>query len=401
MEALRDWLIGNGLSMGSASVVAIVAGLLLSVLIGWVLRALARIPLARHVDPSGLWHEALQRFHLLRRTAWVIVALVASAFVLPLLEPWPPIHGFAEKSLDALLVVALAVAVSGVIAALVHVLERRKSGERLPFKALGQALQMVVWTYASVALISVLTGTDVASVLTGLTAIGAVLVYVFRDPILGWTAGVQIAANDLLREGDWISVPQRNADGRVEDISLTTVKVRNWDKTVSSIPTYSLTSEGFRNWRGMFESGGRRIKRAIMIDATSVRFCDEPLLQRLNRSPLVQGLEMTTGAQDADPLSDPQLTNLGCFRAWLEAWLEKHPKIHEEMTSMVRELEPVGRGVPVEIYVFSNDQRWEYYERLQAEVVDHILAVLPLFGLRLFQDPTGEDLRALAATPRA
>ena len=147
----------------------------------------------------------------------------------------------------------------------------------------------------------------------------------------------------------------------------------------------------------MFESGGRRIKRAIAIDATSVRFCDESLLRRLEHSPLILelGLKVDSLGADADPLNDPRLTNLSCFRAWLEAWLKKHPKIHEGMTSMVRELKPDGRGVPVEIYVFSNDQRWEYYEKLQAEILDHVLAVLPLFDLRIIQEPTGKDVRAL------
>ena len=402
MELIRDWLIQKGLSTELATVVGIAAAVVLSVIIGWGMRALAHIPLSRVVEPSGPWYAALKRFHVLRRTAWVIVTLAASGLVIPLLEPWPRTQRFTGTALECLLVVAIAAALSGFVGALVYGLERQKSGARLPVKVLGQALQMTVWTFAAVALLAVLTGKDVASVLTGLTAIGAVLVYVFRDPILGWTAGVQIAANDLVRVGDWISVPQRNADGRVEDISLTTVKVRNWDKTVSSIPTYALFSEGFRNWRGMYDSGGRRIKRALAIDAASVRFCDESLLQRLNGSPLISelGLKADPPGADSDPLSDPRPTNLGCFRAWLEMWLERHPKIHDDMTTMVRELEPEGRGIPVEIYVFSNDQRWEYYEKLQAEILDHVLAVLPLFDLRVFQEPTGDDLRNRAAAPR-
>jgi miniconductance mechanosensitive channel len=376
-----------------------VAALLLAILIGWGLRALASVSLAHSVKPSGPWHDALKRFRVWPRTTWVMTTIAARILVLPLLEPRPAILGVADKALDAFLVFTVTAAISGSIGALVEVLEGRESGKRLPLKALGQALQMAAWTYASVAMLSVLTGRDVASVLTGLTAIGAVLVYVFRDPILGWTAGVQIAANDLVREDDWITVPQRGADGKVEDISLTTVKVRNWDKTVTSIPSYSLFSEGFRNWRGMYDSGGRRIKRAIAIDASSVRFLDETLFARLNRSPLMLeiGLKSDVQQADADPLSSPQPTNLSCFRAWLEAWLKRHPKIHEGMTSMVRELEPDGRGIPVEIYVFSNDQRWAHYEKLQAEILDHVLAVLPLFDLRVFQEPTGRDLRAMAA----
>ena len=402
MEELRDLLVQNGLTVKSASIVAIVVAILLCLLFGWLLKALLSGPLARYFKTSGPWLDALKRYHVWGRGALTIVVIIAGGMVIPLLDPWSTIQRVVGKSFDGVFVVAFALTVSGLIASWVTVFQTREAGQRLPFKALGQGSQVLVWTYAFVALLSVFTGRDVISVLTGLTALGAVLVYVFRDPLLGWTAGVQIAANDLVRIGDWISFPRSGADGTVEEISLTTVKVRNWNKTVSSLPTYSLFSEGFRNWRGMYESGGRRIKRSIAIDMTSVRFCDESLLRRLEHSPIILelGLKVDSPGAEADPLNEPQLTNLSCFRAWLEAWLKKHPKIHEGMTSMVRELKPDGRGVPVEIYVFSNDQRWEYYEKLQAEIVDHILAVLPVFDLRVFQEPTGKDVRALVDRQR-
>lgn len=398
MQALRDILIQKGLTAEIASLIAVAAAILLSIFIGWFLRALASGPLARYLETSGPWQDALKKYNVWSRSAWVIVTIATQALVIPILETWPVTQRLVNKALDIILVITVTLAISGLIGALIVVLQGREDTPRLPFKVFGQGAQITLWTYSSVVSLSVLTGKDVLTVLTGLTAIGAILVYVFRDPILGWTSGVQIAANDLVRTGDWISFPQADADGEVEEISLTSVKVRNWDKTVSSIPIYSLFSEGFRNWRGMYESGGRRIKRAIAIDAASVRFCGEPLLQRLNRSPLMRGLDIHIDPHttDVDPLSDYQPTNLSCFREWLEAWLEKHPKIHGDMTSMVRELEPDGRGIPMEIYVFSNDQRWEYYEKLQAEILDYVVAVLPLFELRVFQEPTGEDLRTRA-----
>lgn len=224
--------------------------------------------------------------------------------------------------------------------------------------------------------------------MTGLTALGAVLVYVFRDPILGWTAGAQIAANDLARIGDWITVPEYEADGSVIEMALTTIKVRNWDKTISSIPSYSLVSEGFRNWRGMYESGGRRIKRSVSVDAGSVRFCDDALTGRLKQTGLLQPKH--------EP-SDERVTNLTCFRGWLEGWLAEHPKINHEMATFVRELASDGRGIPVEIYAFSKDTRWTAYEHLQADIYDRALATLHEFDLRVFQEPTGEDVRELVA----
>lgn len=401
MQTFRDLLIQMGWTSGSASIAAIATAFLLALLIGRILRALLSRPLASLAETSGPWHDALKRHKVRRRIAWVIVTIATQALVLPLLESWPETQRFVDKTLDVILVVTVALAISGLIGALVFVLQVREGTTRLPFKVLGQGAQITVLAYASVAVLSVLTGRDVITVLTGLTAIGAILVYIFRDPILGWTSGIQIAANDLVRVGDWITFPPANADGNVEEISITSVKVHNWDKTVSSIPTYSLISQGFRNWRGMYESGGRRIKRAIAIDAASVRFCDESLLHRLTRNPLIRKLDIKADPRDADadPLSDPRPTNLSCFRAWLNAWLERHPKIHEDMLLMVREMESEGRGIPVEIYVFSNDQRWEYYEKIQAEIIDHVLAVLPLFDLRIFQEPTGKDLRALAVAP--
>ena len=402
MEALRNWLLGSGWSEEGASVIAALGAVVLSIAIGGLLRRLAHVPIKRLIPDKGTWRHldtVLGKFGVLARLGWVITVLAANVLVLPHLEPWPTFQHQVERILGALLVLTVAATLSALISACVEVLRRRDSDERLPFKVLGQALQMTVWTYAAVALLSVLTGRDVASVLTGLTAVGAVLVYVFRDPILGWTAGVQIAANDLLREGDWITVPKYGADGNVQEISLTTVKIRNWDKTVSSIPTYSLFSEGFRNWRGMSESGGRRIKRAIAIDATSVRFCDGSFLDRLNESPSIQALDLKSPDASADLLAGARLTNLSVFRTWLRKWLETHPKIHTDMTLMVRELDSNGRGIPVEIYAFSNDQRWEYYEKLQAEIFDQVVATLPEFDLRVFQEPTGEDLRSLQASP--
>ena len=334
------------------------------------------------------------------RTLRVVVIAVAALLIAPLVEPWPRVLEWTDKLFVVLLLLAVTLVVSGALGASFDVLQRhRKREQRLPFKALAQAAQMAVWVYAAVALLSVLTERDMWAVLTGLTAIGAVLVYVFRDPILGWTAAVQIAANDLLREGDWISVPKHGADGTVEEIALTSIKVRNFDKTVTSVPTYTVFSEGFRNWRGMYESGMRRIQRAIAIDMGSVRFCDRGLIRRLNRSPMMEEVDLALEPINADEdlLSDLQPTNLGCFRAWLQAWLERHPMIDKDATLVVRELAPEGRGIPVEFYVFTSELRWAHYERLQAEIVDQILAVLPQFELRPFQEPTGADLRALTA----
>ena len=387
MVRLRDWLMGMGWTELWAVVGAMCIGLVAAFAVVEVLRALGPRIVSTVARPKRKWVAAITRYRVFRSVGWVVVILITDALISPLLETWPRTLAITKTAIDSTLVVAVTVMLSKSIAAATYALEIQEGRtQRLPLKSLGQALQLVLWTYATVVFLSVVSNRDVTTLLTGLTAIGAVLVYVFRDPILGWTAGVQIAANDLARIGDWITVPDHDADGVVIEIALTTIKVRNWDKTVSTIPTYALVSEGFRNWRGMYESRGRRMKRALAVDANTVRVCDEGLFERLRSEGLLQpGLESLK----------PPATNLACFRAWLEHWLMAHPEINHALTAMVRELAPDGRGIPVEIYAFARDTSWVAYEHLQADIYDHAIATLPAFDLRVFQEPTGDDIRSV------
>lgn len=387
MITVRDWFVRLGWTEGWAVAGAIAVLLAVAALFAEIFRAVGPALLSKIARPKRSWVAAFGKRRVFRSAAWILIIMVTDSLIMPLLESWPKTLQRTQTILDGVLVVAVTITLSGLIAAVMDVMEVQEGKtQRLPVKVLGQALQLTLWTYASVVLLSVLSGRDVTTLLTGLTAVGAVLVYVFRDPILGWTAGVQIAANDLARIGDWITVPDHDADGWVIEIALTTIKVRNWDKTISTIPTYALVSEGFRNWRGMYESGGRRIKRAVAVDANSVFECDDAMARGLREANLLR-LELDTG--NARP------TNLSCFRAWLEDWLTTHPGIHREMTTMVRELAPEGRGIPVEIYAFSDGTSWVNYEHLQADIYDHVLALLPSFGLRVFQEPSGDDVREL------
>ena len=237
-------------------------------------------------------------------------------------------------------------------------------------------------------------------------AMTAVLMLVFKDPILGLVAGIQLSANDMLKIGDWLEMPKYGADGAVTDIGLTTVKVRNWDNTITTIPTYALISDSFKNWRSMSESGGRRIKRSLNIDTGSVHFLSEEEQRRLQRNPLlhsylnVKTQELSQHNREiavdlASPLNGRRLTNLGTLRAYLEAYLRAHPRIHQNMTLMVRQLAPTPEGLPLEIYAFTNTTVWAEYESIQADIFDHILAVIDEFGLRVHQTPTGNDLRGM------
>jgi len=275
-----------------------------------------------------------------------------------------------------------------------------------PIKGYIQLLKIFVYFMAGIMIISILLNRNPTVLLTGLGAIAAVLLLVFKDTILGFVASIQLSANNMVKIGDWIEMRTHNADGTVIDITLNTVKVQNWDKTISTIPTYSLVSESFNNWKGMEESGGRRIKRYIPIDTGSIKFCDQEMLKRFEKFDLIRDYviekekelkEYNAGKNlsEEDYISGRHQTNIGIFRKYLEVYLHQHPMINNDMTFLIRQLQPNEKGLPVEIYVFCKDKRWANYESIQADIFDHIFAVIPEFELKVFQEPTGADFSIL------
>jgi miniconductance mechanosensitive channel len=249
-----------------------------------------------------------------------------------------------------------------------------------------------------------LLGKDPTVLIAGLGAMAAVLLLVFKDTILGFVASIQLSANDMLKIGDWIEMPGHRADGTVIDITLNTVKVQNWDRTITTIPTYALVSESFNNWKGMEESGGRRIKRAVYLDVTTIKFCDKDMLDRFAKFELIRDYVLGREAEilehnknlnitEEDIISGRRQTNVGIFRKYLENYLRSKPGIRQDMTFLVRQLQPTDKGLPIEIYVFSRETAWVNYENLQSDIFDHIFAVVPEFGLKIFQAPTGNDIR--------
>lgn len=264
-----------------------------------------------------------------------------------------------------------------------------------PIKVFIQVIKIFVYSIVFIISFSIILDKDPQSLLVGLSAFAAVLMLIFKDAILGFVAGVQLIVNKMVTIGDWIVMPSANADGEVCEISLTTVKVQNWDKTISTIPTYRMVSESFTNWRGMEESKGRRIKRSVNIDVQSIHYLSEEELDALKKSNLLKEyidlklkeLKEENGALET-PLDGQRLTNIGIFREYLEAWISHNPNIAQEMTHMVRQLQPGPTGVPLEIYCFSARQAWVEYERVQADLFDHLFAILPLFNLRIFQYPS-------------
>jgi len=314
---------------------------------------------------------------------------------------WLLIQNVAE----ATIVLSIAMAISKALDYVEEVYRRRPDAHMRPIKGYVQVLKIAVYCGAAILGISALIEQSPLLLLSGLGAMAAVLLLVFKDTILSLVASVQLTSNDMLRVGDWIEMPSMHADGDVIDIALHTVKVQNFDKTITTIPTYKLIAESYRNWRGMSDAGGRRIKRALMLDQNSVRFLSDKEVDTLRGFRLLKDYladkdkELAEWnarelAGDTNPVNARRITNVGTFRAYVIAYLRAHPELTDKgFTLLVRQLAPTPQGLPLEIYCFTNTTNWVEYERIQADIFDHLIAILPEFGLRLFQEPSGMDVR--------
>lgn len=319
---------------------------------------------------------------------------------------FPPYQVLIEKAAGTYMIIVIIMVFSALLNACDAIYRSYEVSKIRPIKGYIQVAKIFLFIIGGIVVISNLIGKNPAIILSGLGALSAVLMLIFKDSILGLVAGVQLSSNDMVRVGDWIEMPKYNADGDVIDITLNTVKVMNFDKTITMIPSYALISDSFKNWRGMQESGGRRIKRSIFIDTSSIRFCTKEMIDeflkihylsdyvtsRLNE---IDAYNMEHQINTESQVNGRQLTNVGVFREYIHRYLKNHPKIHQDMTLIVRQLAPGDNGLPLEIYAFSNDTNWAVYESVQADIFDHIFAVAPTFGLRAFQNPTGHDIAQL------
>ncbi|MEC8935523.1 MAG: mechanosensitive ion channel domain-containing protein, partial [Planctomycetota bacterium] len=317
---------------------------------------------------------------------------------------WAPL----EKINEALIVLLVTLAVSAAINAFNSVYQTFEISRQRPLKGYLQIVKLLAFAFGAVIIIAILTGQSVGYFVTGLGAMTAVLLLVFKDTILSLVASIQLTQNDMVRVGDWIEIPGAGVDGDVIDVALHTVKVQNWDKTIATVPTAQLIQKSFRNWRGMSESGGRRIKRSLSIDMSTIRFLEEDEIERFSRfSPLKQYMESKLDELDShnkendpgpDLTWDPRrLTNIGTLRAYIIQYLRGNKRLHQEgMTLLVRQLQPGSQGLPIEIYCFANDTAWANYEDIQADIFDHLLSKLPEFGLKVFQEPSSSDFKSLA-----
>jgi small-conductance mechanosensitive channel len=311
---------------------------------------------------------------------------------------------FSQKVCAVYIIVAVLLTINGLLLVLLDVYNMKDKQKNRPLKGFVQVLQVLLFFIGGIIVVSVLIGKSPMTLFAGLGASAAVLMLVFKDSILGFVAGVQLSANDMLRIGDWIALPGGVANGVVEEITLNTVKIRNWDETISTVPPYTLVNNSFQNWRGMRESGGRRVKRSINIDMTSVRFCTPEMLAKYRKIQLlkdyveqteevIEKYNVENGIDNSILVNGRRQTNLGVFRAYLTAYLKSLPDVNQELTCMVRQLQPTDRGIPIELYFFCALKDWVPYEGVQADVFDHVLAIIPEFDLQVFQSPSGRDFQ--------
>jgi miniconductance mechanosensitive channel len=340
--------------------------------------------------------------------------LKRAAYIAPLIVIWNLIDTIPSLSQElsdiikqictGLFALILLFITSAFLDSLNHLYNLSDFGKRKPIKGYIQVFKIILYIFGTIIIISILMKKDPLVILGGLGALTAVLILVFRDTILSFVASLQISSNDLVRIGDWIEVPAFGADGDVTDIALHTIKVQNWDKTITVIPTHKLIEVSFKNWRGMQQTGGRRIKRSLFIDQSTIKFCNSDMLQRFEKIRLlsdyikqkqeeISAYNKELGINDDNGviINRRQLTNIGTFRIYVENYLKGHEKVHHGLTCMVRQLAPTEHGLPIELYVFTNDTAWINYEKIQADIFDHVLAIISEFELRIFQDPTGSD----------
>jgi miniconductance mechanosensitive channel len=332
----------------------------------------------------------------------VVPALVVHVLAPVVFEGVESLAGFVQGLAKVYLVVVLLFTLQALLNGLQTIYQRYDISKRIPIKGLLQALMLVAFFVGGVFIISIVMGREIGTLMAGLGAMVMGFLFVFKDAIMGLVAGIQIATNDTVRKGDWIEMKGHGIDGDVIDVSLTTVKVQNFDKTVVSIPASKLITEACRNWRGMKDSGGRRIKRPIRIDMRSIQFADEALLEKFQRFDLLKGYlqsrldevnvhNQTANMDLSELVNGRRLTNIGTFRAYIMAYLKSHPQIRQDRTFLIRQLAPGDNGLPIEIYIFTDTTVWAEYEAIQADIFDHLLAVIPEFGLAPFQNSSGKE----------
>jgi len=337
----------------------------------------------------------------------IITIVIAKQFLPLIFIGFPKWIDATMKLTDVILIITFALLTNGLIKSIRDWFKTKKSFEDKPVDSYAQVVSIFVFFVSGIIIFSTLTGTSPVTFLVSLGAASAILMLIFKDTILGFVASIQVSVNDMVRVGDWVEMPKYNADGFVLSINLNTVKVQNWDKTITTVPTYAFITDSFINWRGMTNSGGRRIKRTINLKISSFKFCDEQMLEKFKKYRLIRDYiiekeeeiakhNANLGDENMISVNTRRLTNIGVFRVYADNYISEKPGVNHKMIAMVRQLQPTSKGLPLEIYCFTSDVRWVYHEKVAADIFDHLLTVASEFGLEVFEEPSGSDFSKLA-----
>lgn len=377
-------------------------------IVDFLLRKIFLLFILRVVRKSKTkFDDYLVRHKVIKYFMHIVTIVIAKQFLPIIFVGFPKWINATMKLTDVILIITIALLANGFIKSVRDWFKTKKAFEDKPVDSYAQVVSIFVFFVCGILIFSSLTGKSPITFLVSLGAASAILMLVFKDTILGFVASIQVSANDMVRVGDWVEMPKYNADGDVLSINLNTVKVQNWDKTITTVPTYAFITDSFKNWRGMTNSGGRRIKRAIHFKMSSFKFCDEQILERFKKYRLIKDYILekeeevakhNAGLGDAGmtAVNIRRLTNIGVFRIYTDRYLRQNPEINQKMTIMVRQLQPTSKGLPLEIYCFSADVRWVFYEKTQSDIFDHLLTVAKEFGLEIFEEPSGSDFSKLA-----
>ena len=409
LELIENWLVQQNLGATAALVlariIAYVFVIFLSVLANFVAKRLIVSVVKSLVSRSRTtWDDTLVERRVFSKLSHLAPALVLYTGMPLALEGYGLLTSLHSSAALIYMILVAVLVVDSLLNAVHDIYGTFEISREVPIKSFLQVLKLVLYFVSGILILSIVLDRTPLYFLSGLGALTAVLMLIFKDAILGFVAGIQLTANRMVAPGDWIEMPRYGADGDVVELTLTTVKVQNWDNTITTVPTYALISESFKNWRGMQQSGGRRIKRAIHVDMNSIRFCTEEMIGRFSKIQYISKYVETKRAElaehnrsakvdDSSLANGRRMTNIGTFRAYVQAYLQNHPMVSQEMTLIIRQLAPGEHGLPIEIYVFCTDIRWAHYEAIQADIFDHILAVLPEFDLRIFQTLSGSEFQ--------
>jgi len=411
-EIINEWLlkaaIPENLALQLSNLIVFGITILLGVALYFVLKYIGlRIIKTIALRTASNWDDIMVKQKVFQRIILLIPAMMIYNVGPETVSDIEGLSRFVQIAFQVYMVFVFVSIVSAFLNSVHEIYQQYDIAKLKPIKGYLQVIKIIMYIIVAILVISMLVGTSPWPILTGMGAISAILLLIFKDTILGLVGSIQLSALDMVRPGDWIEMPKFNADGSVIEMNLTTVQVRNWDMTITNIPTYALISESFRNWRGMEESGGRRIKRSIQINMNSVKFCTPEMLERFRKihrlkdylerkESELKEFNAKLNIDDSVLVNGRRQTNLGVFRAYVKEYLKHHPKVNTDMIMLVRQLQPTQAGIPIEVYVFSADKAWVNYEDIQSDIFDHILAVIPQFELEVFQEPTGADFRKLA-----